>query len=65
MNWYWLSVEGMTVAVETDHDGVIVTSPRIVAKFIGQPLKNLERWMSKMPGYRFVCLTPEGARPAS
>lgn len=55
-DWYWLSTTKMTVGVRIDSDGVIRETPPVVRKFIGQPLANLRRWMSKQPGFRIAWL---------
>ena len=52
MAWWWLSSRKMTVAVETDNGDVIRTTPPIVRKFQGQPLRNLTRWMQTHGSYR-------------
>lgn len=48
---YWLSSESMTVGVEVNEKGTITSTPPIVRKFIGQPLKNLVKWMMKQKGF--------------
>lgn len=48
---YWLSSEEMTVIVEINHIGVIINTPPVVHRFIGQPLDNLVFWMQKQPGF--------------
>ena len=49
--WFYLSTQRMTVAVEV-RDGVIVTAPPIVRKFLGQPPANLGRWLRRQPGFK-------------
>jgi hypothetical protein len=48
--WWWLSSRSMTVAVRVD-GGTVVEGPPIVRKFIGQPTRNLGRWMRKQGGF--------------
>lgn len=50
MTFLWMSTERMTVQVRVE-DGVVVSTPPIVRKFVGQPIENLQRWLSKQPGY--------------
>lgn len=47
-----MSTERMTFWIEADKYGIIQVTPPIVRKFVGQPLDNLVRWMSKQPGFR-------------
>lgn len=49
--WVYLSTEGMTITVRTE-DGIIVEGPPIVKKFMGQPLRNLMRWLGNQAGLR-------------
>ena len=41
----------MTVLV-VERDGTIVEAARIVSRFVGQPIANLEHWMSGQGGFR-------------
>jgi hypothetical protein len=52
MKRYWLSTVKMTVGVTTDASGIVVEAAPIVRKFIGQPLDNLVRWLSKQQGFQ-------------
>ena len=45
----------MTVGVYVV-DGIVQDGAPIVRKFIGQPAKNLERWMSKQGEFRWAVL---------
>jgi hypothetical protein len=51
MRTYWLSSQKMTVTVEVDANGRITKTPPIVARFKGQPIANLIRWMGKQPSF--------------
>jgi hypothetical protein len=51
--WWWLSCSRFTVGVEIK-DGVIVDAAPIVRKFIGQPTRNLGRWMRGIGGFQAV-----------
>lgn len=41
----WLSCSKFTVMVVTDQRGVITNAAPIAARFIGQPITALRRWM--------------------
>jgi hypothetical protein len=56
MSWWSLSTNRMTVVIEVE-DGIVVTGPPVVRKFIGQPSKNLARWLYKQGGYQIARLT--------
>lgn len=43
--WCYLSTPKMTVMVEVDKADIITNAPPIVARFRGQKLDNLRRWM--------------------
>lgn len=45
---YQLDNHRMTVKISTDEDERIVDAAPIVRRFIGQPLENLIRWMSRI-----------------
>ena len=47
----WLSSRRMTIAVDVVN-GIIVETPPVVGKFVGQPIWNLIRWMRKQGGLR-------------
>ncbi len=48
---FWsFSTSRMTVGV-TVREGRVLDTPPVVAKFRGQPVSNLRRWMQKQPGY--------------
>ena len=50
--WY-LSSERMTLGVLTAHPGDrVLEAPPIARGFVGQPLRNLARWMRRQPGFR-------------
>jgi len=49
----------MTVVVEVNHIGVIINTPPIVHRFVGQPLDNLVLWMQKQPGFTMKEMTQE------
>ena len=56
---YWLSSERMTISVEVEvsyengfDEEMVVWTPPIARKFIGQPLGNLIGWMTKQGGFR-------------
>lgn len=54
--FWWLSSRRMTVGVYV-RDGYVVGGAPIVARFVGQPLDNLTRWMARQPGPLLVrCL---------
>jgi hypothetical protein len=44
---YWLSNKKMTVKVILDENDTIIDAAPILFKFIGQPIINLTRWLSK------------------
>ena len=47
-------------------DGVVVEAAPIVRKFVGQPLANLVRWLSRQKGFNQMKLgvkTPAGPSP--
>lgn len=44
--WWYLSTPRMTVAVRL-HDGIVTDGPPIVRRFLGQPSRNLGRWLRK------------------
>lgn len=50
--WFWFSTTRMTVAVEVNADLVIVNSPPITRKFVGQPVVNLRNWLMRQPDFR-------------
>jgi len=50
--WVWFSTTRMTVGVEVDQDGVVVSTPPIVRRFKGQRAIQLERWLRRQPGFR-------------
>lgn len=52
MTYFCLSSYKITVLVGVDKKAIIVESPPIVKKFIGQPLINLGKWMKKQGGFR-------------
>lgn len=51
-NRYWLSSLRMTFDVKTDTNNIILDTAPIAKKFIGQPIKNLMRWMRKQRGFK-------------
>jgi hypothetical protein len=51
-DWFWFSTTRMTVTVRTNKAGIIVESPPITRKFLGQPIGNLRGWLKKQPGFR-------------
>lgn len=50
--WWYVSVPNMTAAVKVER-GVIVEAPPILQKFVGQPSKNLGKWMRAMGDFKF------------
>jgi len=48
---YYVSSKRMTIMVDVDSNGKIIKAAPIARKFIGQPFKNLERWMVKQGGF--------------
>ena len=52
MTTYWMSTHKMTVAVDTNADGVIVATPPIVRKFKWQHINALRAWLVKQGGYK-------------
>lgn len=52
MTWWYVSIPNMTAAVKVER-GVIVEAPPILQKFVGQPSKNLGRWMRTMGDFTF------------
>lgn len=59
---YWISSLRMTVGVTVNNAGVIVDAAPVVRKFIGQPFKNLTRWMEQQGGLRVEELSGGNAR---
>jgi hypothetical protein len=55
---YWLSSLKMTVGVDVDDNDRIIDGAPVIKTFIGQPLKNLIRWMSRQAGFH-VQVLPE------
>ena len=47
---YWLSTPKMTIAIRTDDAGRITWAAPVAWRFIGQPLANLESWLSRIGG---------------
>lgn len=41
----YLSNPKITIGIEVNEDYIIIEAPPVVKKFIGQPLKNLIKWM--------------------
>lgn len=54
---YWLSCSKLTVCVDVNPRGLVMAGPRIVRKFLGQPLNNLKRWMEKLGSLRSLELS--------
>jgi len=48
---YYVSSNKITIAVDVDSEGTIIKTAPVAKKFIGQPFKNLERWMVKQGGF--------------
>jgi hypothetical protein len=61
MTWWWLANEKMTVLVAVDEQGYIRQTPPIVARFNGQAIGKLKRWMAKKDGYH-ERQVPDGER---
>lgn len=47
---WWFSSRAMTFLVRIEA-GIVTWTPAIARKLIGQPVANLERWMSKQGGF--------------
>jgi hypothetical protein len=58
-NEYWMSTLSMAFSVKVE-DEIIIQTPPIVTRFIGQPLKNLVRWMKKQSNFEMYKLSEEG-----
>lgn len=56
MTTYWMSTHKMTVGVTTNADGVIVSTPPIVAKFKWQHIDNLRAWLVRQGGYKEITI---------
>lgn len=59
--FYWLTTEQMTVLVVCNPMGVVIETPPIIHRFIGQPFDNLLFWLQKQPGFQFEELTQMNA----
>lgn len=57
MKEWWLSSLRMTIWAETNNKYTITRTAPIGRKFIGQPLKNLAKWMNKQGGFKWKKLT--------
>lgn len=55
-----LSNKNLTVRVETNSDHIIQVAPPGVRCFIGQPLKNLTRWMGREVDVMLIKTQPRG-----
>lgn len=55
---HWVSCSRFTVLVATDERGVVLRkgSAPLVARFAGQPLKNLLGWARSLGGFRYELL---------
>lgn len=49
---FWLSSLEMTVFVVINERDIVIETAPITRRFIGQPLKNLVKWMSVQGGLR-------------
>ena len=52
---WWVSNPRMTFWVRT-HDEVIIDAAPIARRFVGQPFRNLVRWMRRIGGAEYVQL---------
>jgi len=52
MPTFWFSSEKFTVLVDTDAEGKITKAAPVVNIFVGQPIKNLVKWMKKQGGFK-------------
>lgn len=53
---YWLSTNRMTFWAKLER-GVVVDAAPIARRFIGQPSKNLGRWLRKQGGFKWEKLS--------
>ena len=53
MSWWYVSSDQMTCAVELDDNNVIVTTPPILRRFVGQPATSLGDWLRPQGDARF------------
>ena len=53
MSWWYVSSDHMTCAVELDDNNVIVTTPPILRRFVGQPATSLGDWL-RLAGRRTI-----------
>ena len=56
MTTYYLSTYKMTIAVDTNAEGVITKTAPIVSKFRWQHIDNLRAWLIKKGGYREIVI---------
>lgn len=49
---YYVSCDIFTIRVDVDEDDIIVYTADIAYKFVGQPFKNLKKWIRKFPPVR-------------
>lgn len=54
---WWVSSERITCLVVTDDRDIVIDAAPILRKFIGQPAKNVGRWMRKQGGFRCARLS--------
>lgn len=53
--WLYLSSLKITIAIRIE-SGIIVESPPITRKFLGQPVANLARWLGDQGGFKWARL---------
>jgi hypothetical protein len=53
----YLSTRKMTILVEYNEDGKIISTPPIAKKFIGQSIFNLVGWMRKQGGLIYTTIS--------
>lgn len=53
---YWFSSRAMTIRVSVDRSGIVVHTAPVAARFIGQHVEALRRWMEKQGGFRMEVL---------
>ncbi len=54
--YYWVSSSRITILVKVGIDNLILDTPPIARKFIGQRFENLIKWMARQGGLRVVKL---------
>ncbi len=55
-NKWWFSCKKLTVLV-VENEGIVVRTAPVTGKFVGQPVADLEKWMTKLGSFRKAILT--------